>query len=1132
MIINRLGNWKLWIISLALLVIFYPDVSANERSNQADPDLKRVKISMTLKSSTLKESFDEIEKRSDLNFVYDQRILADIAINASFENASIFDILLEIGRQSNLSFRQVNSNINVQERSRANSPNVPVVVEENRVVFGRVFDENGESMVGVTVQVKGTQNGGLTDLDGNYRISLNTDNAILIFSFIGYTKIEITVGVQKKIDVTMEVNYEELNAVVVVGYGSQIKRNISSSITSVDVDKLNSATVNSFEGGLQGIAAGVQVTSSSALAGSAIRVRIRGTSSASANSEPLYVIDGVPVESGEISTSQPGGSIAEYNLQQAANTNVLASLNPADIKSIEILKDAASAAIYGSRGANGVVLITTKNGIAGATKVTASASFGLSDATHRIPLLNSSQYIALAQKAWYNSGNSLENFWANSGVLVDGLTKEEAMNTDTDWIDEVLQIGKVQDYNISVSGGSEKTTFYVSAGLKEQQTILKGNDYFRLGTRLNLDHKIGENVKIGGKMMLTVIDNKQVPTNWAGGISNVSEMLPIWPVRKEDGSFFNLTDEHPVAGVELRQIHLKSTQILANWYLDYTIIKGLTFRTEFGSNLLFNDDFHYRDGRITSHGRTVASTVSGVRTSWNWKNILNYKETFGDHTIDILGATDVQSFSTRTNFVFGDTFINSTLSRPQDAAIINASVSESEYAFQSFLSRLNYGFKEKYILSMSLRADGSSRFGKENRWGYFPAVSVAWIISDEELFRPFRDKINFLKLRTSYGIVGNAEIGDYSAASIYQTSTYNGNTGISIGNLGDENLGWESTSQLNIGITWEIFNGRISGEFDYYSKSTKNLLLPYPVSQMIGVSAVTRNIGELQNEGVDVMVNTLNIAKKNFTWETNVTLNHNKNMVVKLGDEVISNGLSTSSGLSSTSIFPGYPVGVQEGVIWGGVDAETGEDTYFDRAGNLYLFSEVVKQFGSFDAFVNSENQPIGNPWPNLTGGIDNRFTYKKFYGSVLFTFATGQDFADGYMKQLNAPFGGEKVNPSTYALNSWNNSGDNVTVSKLTTENVRWPNTTEFLHRTDYLRLRDLTIGYNSGNKGKKLKNVNIYVKFTNILTFTKAPDFYWDPEFTGVVQSRSSNNLGAGGAFKQSPQAQSVLFGMTIEI
>jgi TonB-linked SusC/RagA family outer membrane protein len=929
------------------------------------------------------------------------------------------------------------------------------------------------------------------------------------------------------------VNVKELEEVVVMGYGTQIKRKMTSSVSRVNVEKLNSAATNSFEGGLQGIVPGVQVTTSSALGGSAIRVRIRGTSSVSANSEPLYVIDGIPIESGEISTSQPGGGIQEWNLQQAANTNVLASLNPADIESMEVLKDAAAAAIYGSRGANGVVLITTKNGKAGETKVTVSGSFGLSEATNRIGLLNAEQYLTLAKQAWYNSGFDVADFWANSGILVDGLTQEEAERTDTDWVDQVLQVGQVADYNVSISGGSKKTTFYLSANVKDQTTILRGNKYQRFGTRLNVDHEINEKLSIGGRLMLTYINDRQVPTNWAGGVSNVSEMLPIWPVRKEDGSYFNVSDEQPVAGVDLRTINLKSNQILGNWYFKYKILDALSFRSELGSNLLFNDDFHFRDGQITSHGRSVASTVNGKRMGYNWKNILNYTKSFGQHNLDLLGASEMQSYTSKLNSVFGDTFINSILTRPQDAAIINASNGESTYSFLSYIGRVNYDFQDRYLLSVSFRADGSSRFGPDNRWGYFPAVSLGWVVSDENFFSTLATTVNFFKIRLSYGLVGNSEIGDYSYLSTYGTSTYDANTGLGISNVGDDELGWETTSQLNIGITFEILEGRISGEFDIYDKTTNDLLLPFPVSQMTGVSLVTKNAGTLTNKGYDLMLSSVNINTSSFKWSSSVTLNYNENLVTSLGDELIEDGISASVGLGGISIFPGYPVGVNQLVEWAGVDQKTGEDTYKDLEGNVLSYSQAIEDYGSFANFAQENNKPMGNPWPKYTGGVENRFSFKKFYGSFLFTFATGQTYEDGYMKALTQPFGGNKLNPPSHMLNSWSSPDGNISnVSQINSSNVFWEGTSEHLYSTDYLRLRDLTIGYKITTRGTVVKGFDVSLKLVNALTFTKAPDFFWDPEFTGVVQSRQSNNIGAGGAFKQSPQAKSIILGLVINL
>ncbi len=998
-------------------------------------------------------------------------------------------------------------------------------------VSGTVTDtQTGETLPGVNIVVQGTTAGTTTDSKGNYTIDAPTD-AILIYSFVGYKEKKVEVQARQTIDVQLQKAITTLEEVVAVGYGTQIRKNLSSSISKVKTEDITSVPTSSFEGSLQGQAAGVQVTSSSALAGSAVQVRIRGTSSASANSEPLYVIDGIPVEGGQISSSQPGAEAQVYDLQTAANTNVLASLNPEDIESVEVLKDAAAAAIYGSRGANGVVLITTKSGKAGKTQINASASFGISEVTNRMELLNSEQYIKLAKEAWYNSGNSMENFWDESGILTGGLTKEQALNTNTDWIDEMLQIGQRQEYNISARGGDEKTQFYLSANVKDESTILKGNNYQRLGTRLNIEHQLSNRFRIGTKMMLSHVDDQQVPTSWAGGIGNVTDMLPIWPVRAEDGSYFRAIN-NPVAQTNLRDIHLKSNQLFGNWFLKANIIDGLTFRSEFGANLLYNDDFHYRAAEITYQNRAVSSTVLGNQRSWNWKNILNYVRDINNNHFDILLATEAQNYVRKVNTMVGEGFFNTIQTRPQDASVKHAIYNENEYSFMSYIGRLNYDYNDRYLLSMSLRADGSSRFGEGNRWGYFPAASVGYILSEENYFEGLSKIFNFVKLRASYGIVGNAEIGDYAYYSSFANQPYDGNAGIILNNLGDEDLGWESTQQLDIGLSLEALEGNIRAELDYYHKKTSDLLLPFPVSEMTGVAVITRNVGELSNEGIDVMLGTTNIKTSNFSWETDFTFNYNINKVEKLADE-LGEGLQTSQGLSSVELYEGHPVGTKAMVEWGGVDAATGEDIYIDTDGNQLLYSEVLEQYSSFQNFYDEHKQPMGNPWPEYTGGINNRLKYKDWYMNVQFAYAAGMDFILGEHQRSVAAFGGVKVNPSTDVLDRWRNPGDEATVSELTNQNTIWTPTSEHLESIDYLRLRNLTLGYRFDMKENALFNgINCYVKAINLLTFTNAPDYLWDPEYRGVVQSRTAGNLSTLEHYKTTPQAKMFIIGLKADL
>ena len=950
----------------------------------------------------------------------------------------------------------------------------------------------------------------------------------LVFSYVGYESQETSINGKTYLNISLTEKTNEMDKVVVVGYGTQIKKNLSSSISVVDMKDINTTSVNSFEAALQGQAAGVQVTQSSALGGSSVNIRIRGTSSVIGSSEPLYVIDGIVVESGAISTSAPGAAANNYNFQTSAQTNVLASLNPADIESIEILKDASAAAIYGSRGANGVVLITTKKGKAGKTQVHASAVYGISQATHKPTLLNSDQYLQLAQEAWVNSGNNLTDFWNKSGVLIDGLTKEQALQTNTNWTDETIRTGSLQDYNISASGGANNTSFYLSAYLKNENTILVGNKYQRYGTRLNLDHKFNSILSVGAKMMISRVNDTQIPTAWAGGQGKVTEMLPIWPVTKNDGSYFYVST-NPVAGINLRTINLKSNQVYGTWFLKAKLASGLNFRSELGLNQLNNDDFFFVDKQVSNTRRPTSSSVIGSTNSWNWNNSLNYVKRIQEHNFDILVATESQKYTQKVNTTIGDGYFNSGLQFPQDAATKTLTYFQTGFSFLSYISRINYDFKGRYLFSASMRADGSSRFGKNNRWGYFPSGSVGYILSDEPYFKSLSNTINFFKLRVSYGIVGNAGIGNNTYSTNYNTRLYNGNTGIFMSNLGDDQLGWEKTAQLDIGLTWEAFKGRVSGEIDYYNKHTSDLLLDFPVSQLTGVGSVTTNVGELSNRGIDVSIKSLNISRKNFTWETSLNFNHNKNEVYKIR-EGLEDGLIISGFFFEYALKKGFPVGIQPMIVWKGVDPASGEDTYLEVSSKKSLtYSNIITSYGNFNNFYQANQQLVGNPWPKYTGGFNNKFTWNNWNLNVLFTFSTGMDFSLGDQKRFSDPFGSYKINPPIHLLSRWQKPGDITDVSRINTQNINWTPSTEQLHRMDYLRLKDLTLGYNFSSKSNTLLNgLKCYIRCSNLLTFTKAPDFFWDPEFSGGGFSNTTSLS----YDKTTPQAKFFMIGVSYDI
>lgn len=1073
-------------------------------------------ISLKINNVTVKEAMERVKKDTGYSFVFSSKdVNTSQRVSVSVSDASIEEVIKQILKgQQGLDYEIQGKKIVLRKTVSSSAS------QDKKTVSGKVVDANGEPVIGATIMEKGTTNGTITDFDGNFVLNV-VDGAQLEVSYVGFKSQDIKAVHGKNLAVTLREDSELLDEVVVVGYGTQLKKNLSSSISKIDTEHLNNSSSPSFESMLQGRAAGVQVTTGSAMGGSTVSIRIRGTSSVSASSEPLYVIDGVPMETGSINESSIGSAVGDYNLQTAGKTNILASINPNDIESLEILKDAAAASIYGSRGANGVVLITTKRGKSGKVNVSTSLNWSISTAAHKPKLLNSKQYIELAQEAWMNSGNDINEFWEKSGVLKDGLTKEQAMNTNTNWVNETLRMGFSQDYNVSISGGSDKLLFYLSGNMKDDKTILIGNHYQKFSARANLESQLNNIFRVGGNMFFTHTNDQQAPISWDGGVGKVTYMLPIWPVYKEDGSYFNLTQDHPVAGVYERDINLQSNQFVGNWFLKAQIMDGFSFRTDIGVNTISNDDFHYKSGDIVWTKRPTSATIIGRRISWNWKNVLNYSKIIDKHNIDVVLAQEMQKNKFHSNTLIGDGFFNSAMTKPQDADIKKPYYIDNEYAFMSFIGRVNYSYKDTYLLSLSMRSDGSSRFAPNKRWGYFPAASLGYTISNENFFKSIKDVVNLLKFRASYGIVGNAEIGNYLYYNSYNTILYNGMTGIVAENIGDPNLGWEETSQLDFGIDVEFLKGRISLTFDYYDKKTKDLLLPYPVSALTGVDKVTRNIGELMNRGFEFSLNTINIENKDFTWTSSLNLAHNKNKVIKLNEK----SFVGSGGISNIEVHEGYPVGARLRPIWAGVDPATGEDMYLKLDGTKVLYSEAVKEYGSFKTFASENDKPTGNPYPKISGGFNNSLTYKNWNLSFLFNFAVGMDYNLGMERRSLAAFGSSKYNPYITILDRWQKPGDIASVSKLTTDNIEWTETTETLHRTDFLRLKELTLGYTFPMKGKSIKGLSCYLKGTNLLTFTKAPDSFWDPEWT-----LTGSPLEQGNGDATAPQARSVILGLKI--
>ena len=976
---------------------------------------------------------------------------------------------------------------------------------------------DGEPIPGVNIINNSTGNGTLSDFDGNFSIDNLSEGDEIEFSYIGFTTQRIVYNGQTNLSISLEESSEKLEEVIVTGYGSQIAKNLSSSIVRVDGESVRNTALASFEQALQGRAAGVQVVTGSGMSGAGAKIRIRGANSATANSDPLYVVDGIIMET-DYGSNQSG-----VGFMDTPQANVLASINPNDIQSMEILKDAAATAIYGARGSNGVILITTKQGEAGATKIEATFDIGLSETTRKLDYVNAEEYLMLSQEAWYNSGNDPKDYWNKSGVLAAGNTRESALTTDTDWQDTTLRTGVAYRGNISASGGSEKTKFFISGNFLEEESIFVGNEYFKLNARTNLNHEVNDKLSVRTNLNFTYVDNSPVPVQ--NGIGRAINMLPIEPVYNDDGTYFN-TLQNPVAWLDFYENNLKNRSLTASWYLRYQMTKELSFRTEFGLNSIAVNKQQYMDRRLSSNDEAMASEQKNTINAWNWKNLLNYRKRLGNHNFDLLAGIEASKSKTHTIGMRGDGFTSTSLKTPQDAATQSVSMSESAFTVLSTLTRLNYDYKGKYLFSFTARRDGSSRFGRERRWGTFPAGSLGYNISEETFFEPLKGIFSYLKLKASYGITGNSEIGNYQNESRYNSVQYNQLNGISLANIADDELGWETSTTTNFGVSAELFDGKFRADVDIYDKLTTDLLLPYPVSIVSGLTRVTTNLGEISNKGIEVVLGATLVENNDMNWDVEFQYAKNTNEVLSIGDNP--EGIDLP-GFGTTSIYIGMPIGIQTIPIWKGVDPATGQDMYLEQSTGLSLTeSQAAAQYGTLNNMFGQNRVPYGNPWPDFTGGFSTNFSYKNWSVSALFSFAVGQDYiASG--ENINSKYfaNSSAITPLRHMLGRWRSPGDVTTIAQVNNEPTLWGRTSEYVSDIDFLRMRDFTFTYSFEiPSNSSIKGLDLYTKLTNFLTWTNAQPWMFDPE--NYVRG---GNLNLMDKWRQVPQAKTVNIGVNLK-
>jgi TonB-linked SusC/RagA family outer membrane protein len=962
---------------------------------------------------------------------------------------------------------------------------------------GQVLSEKKEGLIGATVKVKGTAVGGAVDLDGNYTIlNVPIGEQKFVVSYIGFTPQEFTVNIKEGENVQPVVTLKEdkmlLNEVVVVGYGTQVKHDVSSAVATVKADDLKDKPVYNFASALQGEAAGVQVTTDNGVAGAGTQIRIRGTKSLSISAEPLYVIDGVQIVAADISDA---GNRVGYN------TSPLSSINPNDIESIDILKDAAATAIYGARGANGVVLVTTKSGKNGKTKVT---------------LLDGPQYLALYKEAYRNDSiNTVAGHGVPSPfVLPNGLKKDSVANTD--WLKKVFRTGYYQDANVSVSGGDAKTGFYVGLGIRDDKGFLVGNDFQRISFRGNMTHTASKYFDFGINTSLTRTDNKYVATSYAGGLGAAqSSMLPIYPVTNSDGSYF-LAGSNPVAQVNLKKQEGITWRTIDNIYANIHFLKYVTFHNELGIDMVNQHETFYYPKEITGDSAIAADRNINYFT-YIYTGSLDFKKEFSEkHFFETLVGTNATGTIEKFSYIEGKGFPSTSLIEPQSAVSFPSNPTAGtgrQYAFASFFGRLNYKYNNRHLFQFSFRADGSSRFGPDNRWGYFPAGSYAYVMSEEKFFKQ-QHVLSFLKIRVSAGLVGNAEFSnDFAYRNLYGGGqSYAGNSGLGPTQIAVTNLGWESTLKSGIGIDFGFFDGRLSGLFDYYFEKTSNLLVQnYPLSPSSGYTSVALNKGSTQNQGVELQLTSYNFKPSSkFQWKTTLNFGLNRNKVTDLGGVAQVFG----TGPNRNRAIVGQPIGVYWLAQYAGVDPATGAPLIYDFSGH-----KVAATATSVETYAKA----TGRPYPLFSGGLTNTFSYKGIELNILLTYSYGnQIYDDGGKYQSYTLSNG--FNQTTDILSRWQKPGDVTNIPALSLVNYNNLNSTLFLHDASFLKLKNITLAYNLPQRvlsKMKMRTFRIFVTASNVATAT--PYKGWDPE----TNRDNSGSITQGATYLGTPQARTVAIG-----
>ena len=972
---------------------------------------------------------------------------------------------------------------------------------------GRVTDQNEIPLIGASVQEKNnTTNGTVTDADGRFELILSESAQAVVISFTGFAAKEVVISrATSDLSVSLEEDVSLLNEVLVIGYGNSSKRNLTDNVALLHSEDLSNIAVSNFQSTMSGKAAGVRINQTSGKVDAGINVTIRGTSSISAGREPLYVLDGMPL----------------INVNESSNgapMNPLLTLSPSEIESINILKDASSAAIYGARGANGVVLITTKKGVAGKPVVSLNMSTGISSPTNVIELLNTAEYKELFTEAAINTLGPEDGTAEIEGLfdyLANG-TDWRNNEVDTDWNDIIFRDGQQSDVDLAVSGGDLKTQYYFGGAWNTTKGILVGNDLDRISARMNIKHQLSQKIAAGMNIGVSgaKIERVDNDNSFTSPVEAIAQS-PLSPVYNDDGTpnantlypNFLLEDLYANYTTKLRRITGKV-------FAEYKFIEHFRFNTDFGYDNSHQTEDQYR-GTLTPFMSTNGYAYNSNVTSENyiWSNYFTYENELSRSAfLTVVAGQEFNNSNRVFATVTGTQFPSDDFQSISSAAEITAGTgANTTYNFLSYFARAALNLHDKYYLKASIRRDGSSRFGSNERYGFFPAFSVGWIVSEESFLKNNRT-LSFLKVRGSFGQLGNSEIGDYASQTLYNGVSYNKISGIRLEQPGNNNLTWEKSKQIDLGVEFGLFNDVITGEVDFYTKNTDGLLFSVPLPGSSGQLSFNKNIGNVESKGVEVVLNSKNIRSKNLQWTTSFNIANNTNEIKSLPNgnaDIITGETINRVGESVASFFlPEFA----------GADPATGDALYYtDGAGSA-----------TTNAYEDANRIIAGNSQPTWIGGLTNEINFKGLVLSFTFIGEWGASIFNGggvYQSSSADYFDNQTIDQ----LDRWQNPGDitNVPQARLYGQNGTGPST-RYLQKGDFIRLRNVMLSYNlpkSLTEKVNVGNARIFISGVNLLTFTQYTGY--DPEARADFDSYGFDH---GWNFYSAPQAKTTSIGINV--